>query len=59
MGSIPHLESTCGVLSLLPAQDDAQAAHHKKETTLAVGRPPQEEEGAFPSPSFLYGSGFT
>ena len=21
--------------------------------------PPQEEEGAFPSPSFLYGSGFT
>ena len=53
------LESTCGVLSLLPAQDDAHAAHHKKETALAVGRPPQEEEGAFPSPSFLYGSGFT
>ena len=47
------LESTCGVLSLLPAQDDAQAAHHKKETALAVGRPPLRGGRSFSFPLFF------
>ena len=46
------LESTCGVLSLLPA-------HPSSAPTSKSWTSPQEEEGAFPSPSFLYGSGFS
>ena len=52
----PFLEGEVKVLAppkMMPKR------HTIKRNGISVGRPPQEEEGAFPSPSFLYGSGFT